>query len=66
MCRHNKIVPRSRGFPHLREDKRTPARNLFEHFLHLLLGQEEVLAFLHDLTIPFDNDWASYCTPFAW
>lgn len=33
----------------------TPARNLLER---LLLQQEEVLAFLDDLTIPFDNNQA--------
>ena len=43
--------------------KQAPARNLLER---LWVGQEQVLAFLDDLTIPFDNDWASYCTPFAW
>jgi transposase len=35
--------------------KQSPARNLLER---LLLGQEEVLAFLDDLTIPFDNHQA--------
>ncbi len=43
--------------------KQSPARNLLER---LWLGQDAVLAFLDDLSIPFDNDWASYCTPFAW
>jgi transposase len=33
----------------------SPARNLLERFL---LGQEEVLAFLDDLAIPFDNNQA--------
>src|SRR5262249_48775201 len=33
----------------------SPARNLLER---LLLGQEQVLAFLDDLTIPFDNNQA--------
>jgi|SRR5689334_2901535 len=35
--------------------KQTPAQNLLER---LWLGQEQVLAFLHDLTIPFDNNQA--------
>ena len=43
--------------------RQSPTRNLLER---LGLGQAEVLAFLDDLTIPLDNDWASYCTPFAW
>jgi transposase len=42
--------PRRRG-----RIKQTPARNLLER---LLLGQEQVLAFLDDLTIPFDNNQA--------
>src|SRR5258706_15510593 len=42
--------PRQRG-----RVKQTPARNLLER---LWLGQEEVLAFLDDLTIPFDNNQA--------
>jgi transposase len=42
--------PRRRG-----RIKQTPARNLLER---LLLGQEHVLAFLDDLTIPFDNNQA--------
>ena len=43
--------------------KQSPARNLLER---LWLGRDEVLAFLDDLAIPFDNDWASYCTPSVW
>jgi transposase len=35
--------------------KQTLARNLLER---LCLGQEQVLAFLDDLTIPFDNNQA--------
>jgi transposase len=35
--------------------KQSPARNLLEH---LWLGQEEVLAFLDDFTILFDNNQA--------
>jgi transposase len=35
--------------------KQSPARNLLER---LLLGQEQVLAFLNDLAIPFDNNQA--------
>jgi transposase len=35
--------------------KQSPARNLLER---LLLGQEQVLAFLDDLAIPFDNNQA--------
>ncbi len=42
--------PRQRG-----RVKQTPAQNLLER---LWLGQEEVLAFLDDLTIPFDNNQA--------
>ena len=42
--------PRQRG-----RVKQTPARNLLER---LWLGQEQVLAFLEDLTIPFDNNQA--------
>ena len=42
--------PRQRG-----RVKQSPARNLLER---LLLGQDEVLAFLDDLTIPFDNNQA--------
>jgi transposase len=42
--------------PHQRgRVKQTPAQNLLER---LWLGQEEVLAFLDDLTIPFDNNQA--------
>ena len=42
--------PRQRG-----RLKQSPARNLLER---LWLGQEQVLAFLDDLTIPFDNNQA--------
>ncbi len=42
--------PRQRG-----RSKQSPARNLLER---LLLGQDHVLAFLDDLTIPFDNNQA--------
>jgi transposase len=42
--------------PHQRgRVKQTPAQNLLER---LWLGQDEVLAFLDDLTIPFDNNQA--------
>jgi transposase len=47
--------PPERG-PHRRgRRKQTPARNLLER---LLLGKDQVLAFLDDLTIPFDNNQA--------
>lgn len=42
--------PRQRG-----RRKQSPTRNLLER---LLLGQDQVLAFLDDLTIPFDNNQA--------
>jgi transposase len=42
--------PRQRG-----RVKQSPARNLLER---LWLGQDQVLAFLDDLTIPFDNNQA--------
>lgn len=35
--------------------KQSPAQNLLER---LLLGQDQVLAFLDDLTMPFDNNQA--------
>jgi transposase len=47
--------PPARG-PHRRgRIKQTPPRNLLER---LWLGQDQVLAFLDDLTIPFDNNQA--------
>ena len=42
--------PRQRG-----RVKQTPARNLLDRFV---LGQDHILAFLDDLTIPFDNNQA--------
>ncbi len=42
--------PHQRGRP-----KQSPARNLLER---LSLGQAQVLAFLDDITIPFDNNQA--------
>ncbi len=42
--------PRRRG-----RLKQSPARNLLERFW---MGRDEVLAFLHDLSIPFDNNQA--------
>jgi transposase len=39
--------------------KQTPAQNLLKR---LCLGQDKVLAFLDDLTIPFDNNQAE-CDP---
>src|SRR5260370_1840809 len=50
--------PRQRG-----RVKQMPVRTRLER---LWLGQDEVLAFLDDLTIPFDNDVVAYCTPSAW
>lgn len=41
-------LPKQRG-----RVKQTPAQNLLER---LWLGQDQVLAFLDDLTIPFDNN----------
>jgi hypothetical protein len=40
---------------HRRRVKQTPAQNRLER---LWLGQEQVLALLDDLTIPFDNNQA--------
>src|SRR5258706_378746 len=47
--------PPERGPQRRGRRKQTPARNLLER---LLLGKEQVLAFLDDLTIPFDNNQA--------
>ena len=48
--------PPARGSPRRRgRSKQSPARNLLER---LWLGREQVLAFLDDLTIPFDNNQA--------
>jgi transposase len=55
--------PPRRGPRRRRRIKQSPVRNLLQR---LRLGKEQVLAFLDDLAIPFDNDWASYCTPLAW
>jgi transposase len=43
--------------------KQAPAKNLLDA---LLRSSDRVLAFLEDLSVPFTNDWASYCTPSAW
>lgn len=47
--------PPLRGLRRHGRIKQTPARNLLER---LLLSKEQVLAFLDDLTIPFDNNQA--------
>jgi transposase len=47
--------PPPRPAPQRGRQKQSPARNLLER---LWLGQDEVLAFLDDLTIPFDNNQA--------
>jgi transposase len=47
--------PPARGPRRHGRRKQTPARNLLER---LLLGKDQVLAFLDDLTIPFDNNQA--------
>jgi transposase len=43
--------------------KQSAARNLLNR---LIDNQEAVLAFLHRLVVPFDNDVIAYCTPSAW
>src|SRR5258708_36241213 len=43
--------------------KQSAARNLLDR---LIGDQEAVLAFLHRLVVPFDNDLIAYCTPSAW
>ena len=43
--------------------KQSAARNLLDR---LIGDQEAVLAFLHRLVVPFDNDVIAYCTPSAW
>jgi transposase len=43
--------------------KQSAARNLLDR---LIANQEAVLAFLHHLVVPFDNDVIAYCTPSAW
>jgi transposase len=52
---HAANPPPARGPRHRGRIKQTPARNLLER---LWLGQDEVLAFLDDLAIPFDNNQA--------
>jgi transposase len=47
--------PPERGLRRRGRLKQSPVRNLLER---LLLGKEQVLAFLNDLTIPFDNNQA--------
>jgi transposase len=47
--------PPRRGPRHRGRIKQSPTRNLLER---LWLGQDQVLAFLNDLTIPFDNNQA--------
>ena len=43
--------------------KQSAARNLLDR---LIEDQQAVLAFLHRLVVPFDNDVIAYCTPSAW
>src|SRR5271165_5795544 len=52
---HAANPPPARPAHHKGRLKQSPARNLLER---LWLGQAEVLAFLDDLTIPFDNNQA--------
>jgi transposase len=54
-CGHAANPPPPRRPHHRGRLKQSPARNLLER---LWLGQEQVLAFLDDLRIPFDNNQA--------